>query len=418
MKKLLLILVPVFFVSCVYTPYEPEKDKNIRSKTTYENFSSINQPIGFRKQYQTAFAKGSGKKFDHYENNGYLFFVYDWENDKVATYTYCDGTLANAYDYIMPTLKNSDGVTKLYSAEYRMNHLSIMSAEKNSLEGDYYKDIGAWSNVSVSDGRYAILTKEVSIPQEKDENVSKYGTAIRILDVETDKLSEPVYLYGILEKGEVSMTNVDAANESWFIYTPLDSENSSIKHLGKYDITTNAVSDAGPIELASLFTEANEDDAYYSYSIGFSTEDSVFIWCERFVSQSTADGEKSGKEYRSNLIAQINKATLKITNYVLLEDNVDLSNLIQMNDRILAIGEIAGENESYHVIYKVNNEDFSARQIATDLKLVCNKVLIRGSRIYFILCDGFSEKATMFYWDTEKETLSEEIIIDFESIIE
>jgi len=419
MKKLMFILIPILFVSCVYSPCDPEKDRNVRSKTTYEDFTSVNQPIGIRRQYTTDFGLGSGKKHDHTVASGYLYFVYDWENNKIATYTYSKGTIAESADNIMASYTDESGVTKLYSSESYLDRLTVMQSDKSALESEYFENTGDWTNTSRSNGRYAIMADTCVFPMEKGEDYPKNGTVFRCLDGNTGKLSDPVRLYGRLEYNPLKMTDVDEANESWFIYLPYDSENYSEKRLGKYDVTTNQITEAGTLDLTSLFQNNSDTDDYFSYYLGFSNKDSVYVICTKLHCEGISENGKGGKETRSSVIAQIDKKSLKVTNSILFDGNVDLRNLFVINNKLIAVGETADDDVYYQSFYEINMTDSSAKKFNSKINLLAGyRIVIRDSRIYFIHSYDYQDGIEILYFDTEKDFLSEETKISVSSIIE
>lgn len=396
-KFLPLALLSLICVSCGWTPVDDVY--KLRNKTTYENFSALNDPAVMNFGITQKFISG-GNTFTTEKSFGSLIFIYDWENNDIFDYVFSPESGFNSGVNQLFGLKKDSSNNAYYGFARWNERVTIMDPASTALKIENLKKNDmvdyAWADVkTLSSSKQLILYKKSY--NGTDSKKSFYS----IYDSESGEFNDKGSI-NCSFISDMSMARDEKNDTAWICYlTERESNHMSHNIICSIDLTTGVLTD----NLYSFDSYAGEYDNYNGWNICFYYN--ILYADSDYIVVSKRKVEKPGSD--EYYLEVINRSDDSISEIKLPDYNYSLC-LEKLNGSYYLFTRDYGTRATAQ---KIDIANSSMTEVASTTEMrVFNSSFIRDNKLYFATSDYLSFKILGFDPSTESFDKLQELTID------
>ena len=386
-RMIYIFFLSIILVSCKNFYIKSEDLTKIKSKTSMNPFTHLNDPIvplfAVFDQYSLF---GNSNLPSYYNSCGEIFVVYDWENEEVYDWAYCDGIAGSWYS----RASEIGTPVKYYAA-----------GDGEPIVGELSPETGKITQISTSVKGHFISLNNNSNPRSKyglidgpgvlDSGYSSFG--FYIFDSERKKINSNGICRTVSHIGYLLFPIADPSGNFWFAYD-FDNKNNLIEINCEDGIVSKEV----------VISNVNESNEFESLDVRLVTDDYVYL---------------SGaihQQYNQYLYIY-NKKSGEIQKIIIPRDNEGKTRNIYMGFEINGQPYALTNASEAYVIYKIDVANLTMTEVFRFDEFFMETVYVRDSRLYLLTTPGRS--FSVFYIDFafEKPTMSDVKTFTFEDIV-
>lgn len=369
----------LLFTSCVWVP--KGNTSKIRGKTSYKNFSELNDPIMLKLELTEDFTVLKNENLGSTTRDyGSLYLIYDWEKNQIFDYVYSP---VYYYPENFTTIKDAAG-NYTFMEYYDGRHMIVMSSDASELQivKDFTDDTYAYGvakNYSVINGKALLYhavrnepyaTIDLYIYDSIKKEASKKARIVSCEnDLDNDIVADPDGNYWLA----ISTHN----SETYKYYTEIrkfDTKNDRLEEpFYVFEDTEGAVYD-----IYDGWSTIHKYDLCYA-------DDSYLMLLKVYYVKKYIESSVS--------VVVLNKTTGEIKEIKL--DTEDSSDVIQVNGKNL----VFEQNNGTCYIHELDFDNLTSNKYKTDIEnIYSSQIEVRGQRVYFIKRNDKDLKVS--YYDT------------------